>query len=298
MVSQEELIKRRSFYFRRTPLFQLHKGVTITPHDPSEKSTETIVGWLVSGEGGFKHAFVSCPSIKFNFASLLKAGFPMQALKEIIDGIAVTWGNANPLMDDRGELNAAPFTGRVFIFTGTLHQSRDEIKETFRAHSLEAVIIDEERWKAEWDATPADVFICHDSRDKPRFARPLYEELTKRNFKIWLDEYSIKPGNDVVAKIDHGLATSRHALILLTKRFLKNDRWASQEMSALLARQFGTKRNDLIIPLYIGVSWADVQARSPLLAKVAPVKAGAMHFQKRLKNVVDEICRTVRPGQD
>jgi len=85
-------------------------------------------------------------------------------------------------------------------------------------------------------------------------------------------------------------------ILLLTKRFLQNDRWASQEMGALLSRQFGTKRRDLIIPLYIGVSWADVHARSSLLAKASPVKTSAINFNKKLKNVVDEICRTVRPG--
>jgi hypothetical protein len=165
----------------------------------------------------------------------------MKELQKILDDVRVTWMDMHPMMDDRGDSRSAPFTKRLYIFTGTLRQDRAQVKSLFRSHGLEAIIVDDERWKFEWDAAPADVFICHDSRDKPRYARPVYEELVRRNLKVWLDEFSIKPGDDFVERIDQGLATSRHALLLLTKRFLQNDRWASQEMSALLNRQVQRK---------------------------------------------------------
>jgi hypothetical protein len=140
---------------------------------------------------------------------------------------------------------------------------------------------------------PADVFICHDSRDQPKYATPLYHELVKRRLKVWLDKYAIKAGDDIVRKIDHGLTTSRHALLLITPRFLKNDRWASQEMYALLNRQFTEKRDNMIVPLYVGVSHREVQARSLLLAKAFAVRTSQMRFQKNLSDLANQIYRTV-----
>ena len=298
MLTEAELLQRKSFFFRGQGFFTFHKMVTITEYDMAHritKATKIMVGWLLSSQG-FKHAFILAPSIDVDFALLLADSFPMQALREILDGVHMKWGNQTMVMDDQGSLQGAPFTNRVYIFTGTLKQNRQSVKGAFRSHGLESIIVDDERWKVEWKETPADAFICHDSRDKPRFARPLYDELIKRNLKIWLDDFAIRPGDDFVKKIDQGLATSRHALLLLTQRLLRNDRWASQEMSSLLNRQFSERRENLIVPVYIGVSPNDVLQRSPLLAKAWAVKTSALNFRSRVNKVADEICRTVGPG--
>ena len=298
MITDAELVRRRNFYFRNSRCTPIHKIVTVTECDPvsqSKVSCSIMIGWLVNFSGGFKHAFILAPTIGFDFGLMLRDAFPMGPLKQMLDGISIKYRNQNPIMDDRGDLNECSFTKRIFLFTGDLQQYRKQIKAAFRSYGLEAIIIDDQRWRTEWEMVPADVFICHDSRDKPRFARPLYDELLRRNFKVWLDEFSIRPGNDFVKKIDEGLSTSRHAILLLTKRFLQNDRWASQEMSALLNRQFNEKRDDLIIPVYIGISAKDVQTRSPLLAKAWAVRVSALKFQDRVKKAADEICRTVRP---
>lgn len=298
MTTEAELTRRRGFLFRTQVAGTIHNTTCITLYDPNQNPAGSClieVGWLLSTKSGFRHAFISAPEISIDFRLLLRDGFPMKQLQELLDGLEITWGNSTPLMDDRGTLSSTPPTNRIYIFTGRLNQERSLIKSLFRVHGFEAIIIDDERWAIEWEESPADLFICHDSRDKPRIARPLSEVLTKRSLKVWLDDFAIKPGNDFVSKIDHGLATSRHALLVLTKRFLKNDRWASQEMSALLGRQFTEKRDDLVIPLYVGVSWQDVQSRSPLLAKASPIRATAMRFDEQINAIADEICRTVCP---
>ena len=53
-----------------------------------------------------------------------------------------------------------------------------------------------------------DVFISHASEDKEEFVRPLAHLLEERGFKVWYDEFTIKPGDRISASISKGLANS------------------------------------------------------------------------------------------
>ncbi|MBI4768804.1 MAG: toll/interleukin-1 receptor domain-containing protein, partial [Deltaproteobacteria bacterium] len=44
------------------------------------------------------------------------------------------------------------------------------------------------------DHFPFDVFISHNSKDKPR-VRPLAEKLRANGLQVWFDEWAIKPGD-------------------------------------------------------------------------------------------------------
>jgi hypothetical protein len=51
---------------------------------------------------------------------------------------------------------------------------------------------------------PYDVFLSHSSKDKA-VVRPLAERLRADGVKVWLDEWEIKPGDGIPAKIEEGL---------------------------------------------------------------------------------------------
>jgi len=53
-----------------------------------------------------------------------------------------------------------------------------------------------------------DVFICHASEDKDRFARPLAESLRNQNIAVWYDEFSLMLGDSLRRAIDRGLRDS------------------------------------------------------------------------------------------
>jgi hypothetical protein len=40
-----------------------------------------------------------------------------------------------------------------------------------------------------------DAFISHASEDKDGFVRPLAKELSRRGFRVWYDEFSLKVGD-------------------------------------------------------------------------------------------------------
>src|SRR5207245_3829644 len=72
------------------------------------------------------------------------------------------------------------------------------------------------------DGEPAepvwDVFICHASEDKA-FVRRLVASLAALGVDCWFDEFELRIGDSLVAKIDEGLARSRHGDVVLSPSF-------------------------------------------------------------------------------
>lgn len=50
-----------------------------------------------------------------------------------------------------------------------------------------------------------DVFLSHNSKDKS-IVRPIAEELKQIGLKVWLEEWKIKIGDDIILKVEKGLA--------------------------------------------------------------------------------------------
>ena len=53
-----------------------------------------------------------------------------------------------------------------------------------------------------------DVFLSHSAKDKP-VVRSLAERLRADGLKVWFDEWVLKPGDSIPAKIEAGLEHSR-----------------------------------------------------------------------------------------
>ena len=76
-------------------------------------------------------------------------------------------------------------------------------------------------------AFPYDVFLSHSARDKA-VARPLAERLlvaVRKHLKVWFDEWVLKPGDSIPAKIEAGLEHSRVLLLCLSANAFGSD-WA------------------------------------------------------------------------
>ena len=53
-----------------------------------------------------------------------------------------------------------------------------------------------------------DVFLSHSAKDKA-VVRPLAERLRKDGLKVWFDEWVLKPGDSIPAKVEEGLEGSK-----------------------------------------------------------------------------------------
>ncbi len=94
-----------------------------------------------------------------------------------------------------------------------------------------------------------DVFLSHNSKDKPR-VRKLAERLKAAGVRVWLDEWIIKPGDDIYLAIERGLEASRVQVLCLSQAALDSE-WVALERSTVLFRD-PTNKGRRFIPLLLG----------------------------------------------
>jgi hypothetical protein len=75
------------------------------------------------------------------------------------------------------------------------------------------------------------VFCSHSSADNPR-VKAVAKRLAAAGIDPWVDQWEIAPGDDIVGKINEGLATSNVGLIFFSKETLEK-RWVRAEVSNL-----------------------------------------------------------------
>lgn len=111
--------------------------------------------------------------------------------------------------------------------------------------------------------TEYDAFIAHAAADKNEVVRPLAEELQRRGYRIWYDEWTLKIGDSLGRTIDAGLRASRYGVVVLSPSFFTRT-WTKKELDALEAREArGTK---VILPVWHRLRAEDVTKHSPMLA--------------------------------
>ena len=74
---------------------------------------------------------------------------------------------------------------------------------------------------------PYDVFLSHSAKDMP-VVLPLAERLRADGLKVWFDEWEIKPGDSIPAKIEEGLEHSRVLVLCMSAHAFGSD-WAQLE---------------------------------------------------------------------
>lgn len=77
------------------------------------------------------------------------------------------------------------------------------------------------------DYLPFDVFLSHSSRDKAT-VRALAERLKADGVRVWFDEWEIRPGDSIPARIEEGLEQSRVMALCMSKAAFGSD-WAALE---------------------------------------------------------------------
>jgi len=72
-----------------------------------------------------------------------------------------------------------------------------------------------------------DVFLSHSAKDKA-MVRALAERLRADGLRVWLDEWEIRPGDSIPAKIEEGLEQSRVLVLCMSAHAFGSD-WAALE---------------------------------------------------------------------
>jgi TIR domain len=72
-----------------------------------------------------------------------------------------------------------------------------------------------------------DVFFSHNSKDK-LVVRAIAEQLRADNLRVWFDEWELRPGDSIPAKIEAGLEGSRVLVLCMSAQAFGSD-WATLE---------------------------------------------------------------------
>src|SRR5438045_2185346 len=91
-----------------------------------------------------------------------------------------------------------------------------------------------------------DVFLSHSSKDKA-VVRDIADRLRKDGLRVWLDEWVLRPGDSIPAKIEEGLERSRVLVLCMSAQAFGSD-WAQLESGTFRFRDPLNKER-LFIPL-------------------------------------------------
>ena len=92
-----------------------------------------------------------------------------------------------------------------------------------------------------------DVFLSHSSKDKET-VRAVAERLRKDGLRVWFDEWELKPGDSIPAKIEEGLEHSRVLVLCMSANAFGSD-WARLEAGTFRFRDPLSKECRFIPPL-------------------------------------------------
>ncbi|HEU0299112.1 MAG TPA: TIR domain-containing protein [Longimicrobium sp.] len=79
-----------------------------------------------------------------------------------------------------------------------------------------------------------DVFLSHNAQDKVRVQR-LAKKLQAAGLRVWFDEWSIQPGDDIYLAVERGLEAARTLVLCLSPAALGSN-WVALERSTVLFR--------------------------------------------------------------
>ena len=105
-----------------------------------------------------------------------------------------------------------------------------------------------------------DVFLSHGAKDKA-VVRPLAERLRKDGLTVWFDEWVLKPGDSIPAKIEEGLEHSRVLVLCMSANAFGSD-WAQLESGTFRFRDLLNKERRFL----------------PLRLDDAPIKGSLAQF--------------------
>jgi WD40 repeat protein len=122
-----------------------------------------------------------------------------------------------------------------------------------------------------------DVFLSHNSKDKPRVRR-LAERLKRAGLRVWFDTWVIQTGDDIFLSIERGLEVSRTLVLCMSPATFGSD-WVSLERSTVLFRD-PTNARRRFVPLLL----ADCEIPDTLrrYKYIDYRKAGATTFKELL----------------
>lgn len=130
-------------------------------------------------------------------------------------------------------------------------------------------------------ATHPKIYLAHASEDKAR-VRPIAEFLMANGVEVWFDEWEIEPGDSLRQKMEEGLGSMTHFVVVLTETSIAKP-WVAKEIDVGLVQQIGGKSR--FVPLVVDLEPSKLSPflQAMLFLKIDPAS------EADLKGLVDRL---------
>ncbi len=130
-----------------------------------------------------------------------------------------------------------------------------------------------------------DVFLSHASEDKDDVARPLALALRQRGLRVWYDEFELRIGDNLIAKLNAGINASRFGILVLSKAFFGKD-WTEYELNTL--ESLTVTEDYILFPIWHNISVEELRAYRASLANIF-ARSTATHTIEEIAIEIHEI---------
>lgn len=130
-----------------------------------------------------------------------------------------------------------------------------------------------------------DVFLSHASEDKDDIARPLALALRRRGLRVWYDEFELRIGDNLIAKLNAGINASRFGILVLSKDFFGKD-WTEYELNTL--ESLAVTEDYILFPIWHNISVEELKAYRASLANIF-ARSTATHTIEEIAIEIHEI---------
>jgi len=187
--------------------------------------------------------------------------------------------------------NELQFTGRVFLYIDSELSEADiaALVAVGKKNGLTPIVRCRRYAAARTREEKPLAFISYDSGDRENVAKPLALRLAAFGCPVWFDEFSLKMGDSLRESIERGLRECEKCVLIISPHFLANTGWTKTEFNAIFMREVH-ERQHVILPVWVGVTDAQVYAYSPTLAD-----RRAINWNRGLDEVVHEIRKVIGP---
>ena len=91
------------------------------------------------------------------------------------------------------------------------------------------------------------IFLCHSSKDKT-FVKRLAFSLKENGIDVWLDEWELKAGDSLIAKIQEAILDCSYLAAVISNNSI-NSSWVQKELNAALFEELDNNNQVKIIPV-------------------------------------------------
>jgi len=130
-----------------------------------------------------------------------------------------------------------------------------------------------------------DVFLSHASEDKVQVARPLALMLQERGLRVWYDEFELRIGDNLIAKLNAGMNSSRFGILVLSNDFFGKN-WTEYELNTL--EYMAVTQEFILFPVLHNISVEELRAYRASLANIV-ARSTATHTIEEIAIEIHEI---------